>query len=70
MNKNDQLAVGVVGVAAGVAAEALSLLLEVALLVVEAGAAVDVLDAAPVSVAAGALWPPRKSVTYQPLPFN
>ena len=65
MNKNNQLAVGVLGVAAGDAADELSLLL-----VVDAGAAVDVVDAAPDSLAAGALWPPRKSVTYQPLPFN
>jgi hypothetical protein len=74
MNKNNQLAVGVLGVAAGVAAgdaaDELSLLLDVAPLVVDAGAAVDAVDAAPDSLAAGALWPPRKSVTYQPLPFN
>jgi hypothetical protein len=70
MNKNNQLAVGVLGVAAGDAADELSLLLDVAPLVVDAGAAVDAVDAAPDSLAAGALWPPRKSVTYQPLPFN
>ncbi len=59
------------GDAAGVAAgDVLSLLLDVALLVEVAGAAVDALDAAPDSLAAGALWPPRKSVTYEPLPFN
>lgn len=56
MNKNNQLALGVLGDAAGVAAdEALSLLLDVALLVEVAGAAVDALDAAPDSLAAGAL---------------
>ncbi len=71
MNKNNQLALGVLGDAAGVAADdALSLLLDVALLDEVAGAAVGALDAAPDSLAAGALWPPRKSVTYQPLPFN
>ncbi len=58
------------GVAGGDATDALSLLLDVVLLVEVAGAAVDPLDAAPDSLAAGALWPPRKSVTYQPLPFN
>ncbi len=56
MNKNNQLALGVLGDAAGVAGdEALSLLLDVALLVEVAGAAVDALDAAPDSLAAGAL---------------
>ena len=55
MNKNNQLAVGVLGVAAGNAADELSLLLGVALLVVDACTAVDVVDAAPDSLAAGAL---------------
>jgi hypothetical protein len=47
----------------------LSLVLAVDSPLVAAGAEA-VVDVAPESLAAGALWPPRKSVTYQPLPFN